>query len=129
MFRKAVATVVFVRDLASQIIFYRDTLGLEMQGSDPDSASFKFENILFHLLAAPAAADLLRKEAPALKLDGAPRWLLAVEVEQVDAAYETLKSRGVTFLIPPTDQFWGLRSAHFADPEGNLWEIHQPIAS
>jgi hypothetical protein len=28
-----------------------------------------------------------------------------------------------------THQPWGLRTAYFADPEGNLWEINQPIGS
>ena len=32
-------------------------------------------------------------------------------------------------LKPPTTQPWGLRTAYFADPEGNLWEINQPVAS
>ena len=55
--------------------------------------------------------------------------LLAAGVEDVDAAYEALKAKGVTFLRPPTNQPWGLRTAYFADPEGNLWEINQPIGS
>ena len=50
-------------------------------------------------------------------------------MEDVDAAYEALKARGVSLLRPPTDRPWGLRTAHFADPEGNLWEIHQPIGA
>ncbi|HEX6779503.1 MAG TPA: VOC family protein [Ktedonobacterales bacterium] len=129
MLRKVIAVVVFVRDLAGCTAFYRDTLGLEMSGGDAVSANFKLENTQVHLLAASAAADLLGKEATALKLEGGPRGLLAASVEDVDAAYEALKARGVTFLTPPTDQFWGLRTAHFADPEGNLWEIHQPIKS
>ena len=53
--------------------------------------------------------------------------LLAAGVEDVDAAYQTLSAKGVRFLRPPTDQPWGLRTAYFADPEGNLWEINQPV--
>jgi uncharacterized glyoxalase superfamily protein PhnB len=58
---------------------------------------------------------------------GGPRGLLAVEVADVDAAYEDLTARGVTFVQPPTDKPWGRRMAHFADPEGTLWEIYQDI--
>ena len=47
----------------------------------------------------------------------------------MDATYAALKAKGVTFLRPPTDQPWGLRTAHFADPEGNPWEIHQSVGS
>ncbi|HEU5198623.1 MAG TPA: VOC family protein [Ktedonobacterales bacterium] len=127
MFHRVVASVLFVRDLGACTAFYRDTLGLQMQEHDAVSAGFKLENVYFILLEVSAAADLLGKKGTVLELADGPRGLLAAEVEHVDAAYETLKARGVAFLTPPTDQPWGLRTAHFADPEGNLWEIHQPI--
>ena len=129
MFRSIIATVLFVRDLARCTAFYRDTLGLQVQESDADSVSFHMENVYFLLLEVSAAARLISEEAIELNTEGGPRGLLAAGVEDVDAAYESLKAKGVTFLRPPTDQSWGLRTAHFADPEGNLWEINQPIAS
>jgi lactoylglutathione lyase len=129
MFHSVVATVLFVRDLARCLTFYRDTLGLEVQESDPDSVSFQMENVYFLLLEVSAAAHLISEEPLELKIEGGPRGLLAAGVEDVDAAYEALKAKGVTFLRPPTNQPWGLRTAHFADPEGNLWEINQSIES
>ena len=126
MFHKIIATVLFVQDLAGSTAFYRDTLGLEMQDSDAVSASFKIDNIYLILLHATAAADLIGQEGP-LNLTGGPRGLLAAEVPDVDAAYAALTAKGVMFLRPPTDQPWGLRTAHFADPEGNIWEINQPL--
>lgn len=129
MIRKLVATELFVRDLTSSATFYRDTLGLEMIESDADSAVFKIGGVYFFLLTASGVAELISEGAMQLKLDGGPRSLLAVEVEDVDATYETLKAKDVTLLRPPTDQPWGLRTAHFADPEGNPWEIHQSIDS
>ncbi len=127
MIHRIDATVVFVRDLARCLTFYRDTLGLQVNNSDPDSVAFQMENQYFLLLEVSAAADLIRSEANALKIEGGPRVLLAAGVEDVDAAYEALVAKGVTFLRPPTNQPWGLRTAHFADPEGNLWEINQSI--
>jgi catechol 2,3-dioxygenase-like lactoylglutathione lyase family enzyme len=129
MFHSVIATVLFVRDLAGCLTFYRDTLGLEVQESDSESVSFKMENVYFLLLEVSAAAHLISEEPLELKIEGGPRGLLAAGVKDVDAAYEVLKARGVTFLRPPTNQPWGLRTAHFADPEGNLWEINQPIES
>ena len=129
MIHRIDATVLFVRDLARSLTFYRDTLGLEMKNSDPNSVAFLMEDRYLLLLEVSAAADLIPSEAKALKIEGGPRVLLATGVEDVDAAYEELKARGVTFLRPPTNQPWGLRTAHFADPEGNLWEINQPIES
>ena len=127
MIHRIDATVVFVRDLARCTTFYRDTLGLQVQQSDPDSVAFLLEDRYLLLLEVSAAADLIGSEAHALSLEGGPRVLLAAGVEDVDAAYEALVATGVTFLRPPTNQPWGLRTAHFADPEGNLWEINQPI--
>ena len=127
MFRSIIATVLFVQDLARCLTFYRDTLGLQVQQSDPDSVSFHMENVYFLLLDVSAAARLISEEANELMIEGGPRMLLAAGVEDVDAAYEALKAKGVTFLRPPTNQPWGLRTAHFADPEGNIWEINQSI--
>jgi len=123
------ATVLFVRDLATCLTFYRDTLGLPVTESTPERASFHMDNVYFLLLEVSAAAHMIGEEANALKIEGGPRMLLAAGVEDVDVAYESLKAKGVTLLRPPTTQPWGLRTAYFADPEGNLWEINQPVAS
>ncbi len=129
MFHKIMATELLVRDLARCTAFYRDTLGLEVQESEstPDSVSFRMENVHFFLLEISAAVQMISEKPLELKIGEGTRVLLAAGVADVDAAYEALKARGVTFLRPPTDQPWGLRTAHFADPEGNLWEINQPI--
>src|SRR5579864_4527043 len=126
MFHSVAATVLFVRDLARCLAFYRDALGLEVTESTPELASFQMDNVYFLLLEVSAAARMISEEKLELKIEGGPRGLLAAGVEDVDAAYEALKAKGVTFLRPPTDQPWGLRTAYFADPEGNLWEINQP---
>lgn len=129
MFHRIAATVVFVKDVAKCKTFYRDTLGLEVTESDSEHVAVHMENVYFLLLEVSAAAHMISEEELELKVEGGPRGLLAAGVEDVDAAYETLKARGVTFLRPPTDQPWGLRTAYFADPEGNLWEINQSIVN
>ena len=131
MFNKIMAIHLLVRDLAKCVAFYRDTLGLQVQESwsTSDSIAFQMENVYFWLLEAPGAAQMVSEEPLELVAEGGPRVLLAATVEDVDAAYEELKSKGVTFLRPPTDQPWRLRTAYFADPEGNLWELNQPIRS
>lgn len=129
MFNRVAATVLFVRDLPRCVAFYRDTLGLEVTESTPELASFHMENVYFLLLTAPTAAHMVSEQPLELNLESGPRGMLAAGVEDIDATYNTLQARGVTFLRPPTDQTWGLRTAYFADPEGNLWEINQPIAS
>ncbi|GHO89671.1 VOC family protein [Dictyobacter formicarum] len=129
MIHRIVATVLFVRDLARCTTFYQDTLGLQMTYNDSVSVTFQLGDQYVLLLEISSAAQLIGVETSALKIEGGPRGLLAVGVEDVDAVYEAFKAKGVTFLRPPTNQPWGLRTAHFSDPEGNLWEINQSIES
>jgi hypothetical protein len=51
----------------------------------------------------------------------------AVNVESpdlVDSAIESVRSAGGRILKEPTTPPWGGRSAYFADPEGNVWEVY-----
>lgn len=47
----------------------------------------------------------------------------------IDADYQQLLVKGVTFLAPPATQPWGQRTAYFADPDGHLWELQQWLQS
>jgi len=49
---------------------------------------------------------------------------LALEVEDVDAAYKELKEEGITFTIPPTDVVNG-RMAFLKGPDGITIELFQ----
>ncbi len=127
MFRSIAATVMFVKDMDTCKTFYRDTLGLEVTEYDPKHVAVHMDNVYFLLLEVGAAAHMIHAQEFELKIEGGPRGLLAAGVEDVDAAYQMLIAKGVRFLRPPTDQPWGLRTAYFADPEGNLWEINHSI--
>ncbi|MDQ0088671.1 catechol 2,3-dioxygenase-like lactoylglutathione lyase family enzyme [Paenibacillus anaericanus] len=51
---------------------------------------------------------------------------LAVNVEEpelVDDAIEKAREAGALILREPEEAFWGGRTAYFADPEYNVWEI------
>ena len=45
------------------------------------------------------------------------------EVPDLDAAYEALKAKGVTFSMPPKRQGWGGYMAMFLDPDGNVLQL------
>ncbi len=85
------------------------------------------QSIYFILLDPSAAASLIGLEEDEIKIEGGPRGLLAAEVEDVDAAYEKLLAGGVTFLRPPTDQAWGMRTAHFAIPKATSGRSTNPL--
>ncbi|MFD3449363.1 VOC family protein [Microbacteriaceae bacterium 4G12] len=43
--------------------------------------------------------------------------------EQVDTTIEEIRKAGGRIVREPSDAFWGGRTAYFADPENNLWEV------
>jgi catechol 2,3-dioxygenase-like lactoylglutathione lyase family enzyme len=59
---------------------------------------------------------------------GGSRALLTIEVDDANAVCAELQAHGVTLLNGPTDRPWGRRTAAFADPAGNTWEIAQDLS-
>jgi len=129
MLRKIDAAVLFVQDLAKCMTFYRDTLGFQVTFSDSVSFAFRLEDQDFVLLEISAAVQMVGEEALSLHKEVGHRVLLCVGVENVDAVYKDLTAKGVTFIKPPISQAWGRRTAYFADPEGNLWELWHSLLS
>lgn len=128
LLRKIDATVIFVQDLETCAAFYRDVIGLPVAVTDPVSIIFQLEDQQHLVLLKPEAAGaMMSEEAIAFQQANGHRMLLCVGVEDVDSVYATLTSKGVIFIKPPVDQVWGRRTAYFADPEGNLWELWQSL--
>jgi catechol 2,3-dioxygenase-like lactoylglutathione lyase family enzyme len=113
------------RDFARLRAFYVETLGLPVMGA------FAGHNIVF-LAAGNTTIELIEEERPANgsdRADGTGWDHLALEVEDVDAAYAELAARGVPFTVAPEDfppEAPALRIAFFCDPDGNLVELVQP---
>jgi predicted enzyme related to lactoylglutathione lyase len=56
------------------------------------------------------------------------RAALNFHCDDLDAAAEELRSRGASFIVEPTARpDWGIKVAHFRDPDGNLIEINSPM--
>lgn len=123
------AAVLFVQDLAGCTKFYQDTLGLQSTFSDADSVAFRLQDRDFVLLKVDAAVQMISEEALSPHKEVGHRVLLCAGVEDVDVVYKALTDKGVEFIKPPISQPWGRRTAYFADPEGNLWEIYQHLAA
>jgi lactoylglutathione lyase len=131
MFRKVSAAVLFVQDFEKSLEFYRDRLGLEVAQLEEKFVAFKMDDQDFAINQISEGANMVGLDVAAFEAQTgkADRVLLCARVDNVDAAYETLKAKGVEFTKGPMDQYWGLRTAYFRDPEGNIWEIAQPIKS
>lgn len=112
----------FVHDLPLMKKFYLDVFGLPVHFEDSDSVVFKFGDTLINLLSSSAAPELLAPAQPGDGLAGA-RFVLTINVPDVDAVAAELVERGVVLLNGPTDRPWGIRTASFRDPAGHVWEI------
>ncbi len=105
-----------VRDLDRAVAFYRDVLGMAFLFRVPNLAFFDCGGTWLMLGGAEPAFDH-------------PASILYFDVEDIAAAYETLKGRGVAFRDAPhvvhRDGARELWLAFFADGEDNTFAIRQ----
>ena len=94
--------------------FYTETLGLDVVGEFPgrDIVFIDIKGTTIELMAAddqePGAVGAFSH--------------LALQVDDVDAAFEELRGKGVTFTVEPRDA-GDIRLAFFTDPDGNSLEL------
>jgi lactoylglutathione lyase len=91
-----------VTDLKRAVSFYENVLGLKKRDEWSNYATFNLGDMVLGLDPGPKG-----------ELD------IFVRVGNVGDEYKTLKEKGVQFLTEPEDQYWGGRTAKFADPDGN----------
>ncbi len=106
-----------VTDLPRSVAFYRDTLGLQVQGEVPGEFAFFNGGGVMLALSVPHS-----KNRP--NVLGATEIVFAVD--NVSAAYAALRARGVTFKSEPRvidGTNWG---ANFTDPDGHWLSIFGP---
>lgn len=117
-----------VRDFDTCVAFYRDTLGFPVSilAEDAKFAEFDTGETALEIYNRGMMAEIVGLDGRVDRGDAADRALLTFQVDSVDEAYESLKSKGVKFDVPPTDrEAWSARTAHFRDPDGNLLELFQ----
>ena len=115
------AITLFVEDAKRSKAFYEGVFDLATIFEDDDSAAFKFESTIVNLLRVSAAGELVAPRDAAVPK--AASFQLTIWVDDVDGVCDELSRRGVTLLNGPIDRPWGLRTAAFADPDGNVWEV------
>ncbi len=112
----------FVEDLPTAKQFYLKIFDLPVIFEDKDSAVFKFGNTLVNLLKITEAGELVEPAKVASREAGS-RFVMTINVDDVDAMCKELTTRGVKLLNGPMDRPWGVRTASFVDPGGYIWEI------
>ena len=118
---------ILVRDQDEALCFYTEKLGMEKREEDTSSPDSRW------LTVAPKGqkevAFTLRKAGGAeLERVGnqtGGQFLCILHTDDCHKAYETLQSRGVTFLNPPKELPFGV-VATFEDLYGNAFDLWEP---
>jgi lactoylglutathione lyase len=120
-----------VNDFDKCFTFYNDILGLECTWGKPGEnyASFNVGN--------PSGLALFKAELMSTAINNGnareneilqDKIAIIIQVDNVDETYISLKDKGVLFLTEPKDMTaWGIRVAHFRDPENNLFELYSDL--
>lgn len=112
-------------DLPALRRFYQSLGWEETELSSDQFAVFKTAGVLLSLfplaeLAKDAGIEFTKSPE---SFHGVSFSINVDQPEQVDTTIETIRSAGARILKEPGDAFWGGRTAYFADPENNLWEV------
>jgi lactoylglutathione lyase len=116
----------FVEDLPAARAFYFKVFAHEVAYEDDVCSVLKIGNIAVNLLQIDSAPELVAPVKVAGPAAG-PRALYTVNVKDCDAVCAELKALGVPLINGPVDRPWGRRTAAFADPAGNVWEVAQEL--
>ena len=112
------------RDVAALRAFY-ERLGWQTNTKADDFAAFPLGGAVLCLFEiARLAEEAGDAEIPApVAFKGFSLSINVDERDQVDSAVAAARDAGAAVLAEPVDREWGGRSAYFADPEGNTWEV------
>lgn len=105
-----------VKSIDASLPFYRDKLGMTVQGSNSEFAFLNGGGVTL-ALAVP-----LSKNSPAMV--GATE--VVFSVAGVQEAYAALRAQGVAFLIEPRVVNPPMWAANFVDPDGHRLSIYGP---
>jgi len=113
-----------VEDVAAAMAFYRDVLGLEVEGDANEGyGTVKIAGIAHYGLwgRKQAAAAIL---GDASKADQVPLgFVMGFEVDSVEEAARITSERGLSFIQSPKTEPWGQVTARFILPSGLAGEI------
>jgi catechol 2,3-dioxygenase-like lactoylglutathione lyase family enzyme len=110
--------VIYVRDMARAVAFYRDGLALQLQRESPGWSQLSCGDAFVGLHALDAAAA----EAPV------PFAGLNLEVEDLDAAIEHVRAHGATLVeVREAEPHVPVRLGVMLDPDGNGFELRQYV--
>jgi catechol 2,3-dioxygenase-like lactoylglutathione lyase family enzyme len=132
MIRQLSHTTVFVLDQSEALAFYRDKLGFEVRDDMTMDNGFRWLTVgpktqpeLRIVLMEPKEGFLFDKETAEQVRALVQKGTFGIGVFETDdcqATYDSLKDKGVQFMSPPTDRFYGIE-ALVRDNSGNWFSM------
>lgn len=135
MITKLSHAAIYVLDQDEALKFYRDKLGFEVRTDASMDNGFRWLTVgpktqpdLQIILMAVKESPMFPAEKVALfrkLLEAGAMGAGVLQVDDCQKTYEELKAKGVQFMQPPADRFYGIE-ALMRDNSGNWFSMTQP---
>lgn len=112
-----------VTDPARSLAFYRDGLGLPVEGEPGVLTVFLMAGLRLALFPRDALAEDAGVPAGGEGFGGVTLSHNVRRRDEVDALLERAAAAGARVTRPARETFWGGYAGWFADPDGHLWEV------
>ena len=127
---------VVVSDRKKALQWYRDVLGLRVAyigpfEADTDSSVQGSPDRPGHWIEFGPGRPMTRVhfcELPDHPTEPGPSGITFL-TDDIHADYERMRANGVRFLYPPRKMKWGEWLSEFADPDGNEFDLKEPLKS
>jgi catechol 2,3-dioxygenase-like lactoylglutathione lyase family enzyme len=114
---------IWTDDIEAMKKFYTEVLGFSIINDLGSYLEFKNDGVRFALCKRSVMLEFSPEYAGKSSGQGFELAFPCDTAEEVDSSYTRLITAGASPVHPPKDMPWGMRTALFADPDGNIHEI------